>query len=236
MKLLRHAPRYRRLLAVPAAALVLTVSACGGGDHTAGNTAGHGSDMPGMSGSSTGTSTQAAGAHQMGTYPPVTPGPAAVGEHNDADVAFAEGMIPHHGQAVQMADVILAKTGNAQVKALAERIKQAQTPEIATLSGWLKGWGVAVPDPYAHAAGMAGMQHSGMMSAEQMGQLDKASGTAADTAFLTLMQEHHEGAVEMGTTVLGKGSNLEVKKLAQSIVTSQTAEIAEMKAMVSALG
>ena len=172
----------------------------------------------------------------MATYPPVTPGPAAAGARNDVDVMFANDMIPHHGQAVQMADMILAKTGNAQVKALAERIKAAQTPEISAMTGWLKGWGATPPDPYAHMAGMAGMQHVGMMSTEQMDQLDKATGTAADTLFLTQMQEHHAGAVETAKGELENGSNPEAKKLAQAIVTSQTAEITEMKAMVTALG
>ena len=170
----------------------------------------------------------------MASYPPVTPGPAASGAHNDVDVMFATEMIPHHGQAVQMADMILAKTGNARVKALAERIKAAQSPEIAAMAGWLKGWGSTVPDPYAHLAGMAGMEHGGMMGAEQMDQLDKATGAAADRVFLTQMQEHHAGAVETAKREIKNGSNPEAKKLARSIVTSQTAEIAEMKAMVTA--
>ena len=172
----------------------------------------------------------------MATYPPVTPGPAAAGAKNDVDLMFANDMIPHHGQAVQMADMILAKTSNPQVKALAERIKAAQSPEIAAMTGWLKSWGATVPDPYAHMAGMSGMQHGGMMTAEQMDQLDKATGTGADRLFLTQMQEHHTGAVETAKGELENGTNPEAKKLAQAIVTSQTAEIAEMKAMVTALG
>jgi uncharacterized protein (DUF305 family) len=145
-------------------------------------------------------------------------------------------MIPHHGQAVQMADMILAKTSNPDVKALAERIKGAQTPEIVTMAGWLKGWGQTVPDPYAHSAGMTGMEHGGMMSDEQMNQLDKASGAGADRVFLTQMQEHHAGAIDMAKTELAQGSNPEAKKLAGSISTSQTTEIAEMKAMLAKLG
>lgn len=230
----------RRLLLVPAVAIALTAAACGGGS-SAGS--GHGSDMTSMSGSAQAApaSTSAAGASSSGmagmaTYPPVTPGPAAAGAKNDVDMMFANDMIPHHGQAVQMADMILAKTSNPQVKALAERIKAAQTPEIAAMTGWLKGWGATPPDPYAHMAGMAGMQHGGMMTAEQMDQLDKATGSAADTLFLTQMQEHHTGAGEMAKGELENGTNPEVKKLAQAIVTSQTAEIAEMKAMVTALG
>ena len=233
----------RRLLLVPAVAIALTAAACGGGS---GAGSGHGGDMTSMSGSaqaapSPAVSPAASGASSSGmagmaTYPPVTPGPPATGATNDVDMMFANDMIPHHGQAVQMADMILAKTGNPQVKALAERIKAAQSPEIAAMTGWLKGWGATPPDPYAHAAGMAGMQHGGMMTAEQMGQLERATGGAADTLFLNQMQEHHTGAVDMAKGELENGTNPEVKKLAQAILTSQTAEIAEMKAMVTALG
>jgi uncharacterized protein (DUF305 family) len=211
----------RRLLAVPAVALVLVLGACGG--HDGGTAHGSGSGSP-------------AASHQMATYPPVTPGPAAAGPKNDTDVAFANDMIPHHGQAVQMADMILARTTDADVKALAERIKQAQVPEIATLSGWLKGWGTTPPDPYAHMAGMEGMEHNGMMTTEQMAELDRATGAAADKAFLTLMQEHHQGAIDMAEAEVEGGVNAEAKKLAQGIITSQSAEIEQMKAMLTAVG
>lgn len=235
----------RRLLLVPAVAIALTAAACSGGS-SAGS--GHGSDMTSMSGSAQAApaSASASGASSSGmaglaTYPPVTPGPAAAGAKNDADLMFANDMIPHHGQAVEMADMILAKTSNPQVKALAERIKAAQTPEIAAMTGWLKGWGATPPDPYAHLAGMAGMagmtgmRHGGMMTAQQMDQLGKATGTAADKLFLTQMQEHHAGAVETAKGELENGTNQEAKKLAQAIVTSQTAQIAQMKSMVTAL-
>jgi uncharacterized protein (DUF305 family) len=230
----------RRLLLVPAVTIALTTAACGGGSSVG---SAHGSDMTSTSGSAqtAPASSSASGASSsrmagMATYPPVTPGPAAAGAKNDIDIMFANDMIPHHGQAVQMADMILAKTSNPQVKALAERIKAAQSPEIAAMTGWLKGWGATPPDPYAHVARMAGMQHGGMMTAEQMDQLDKATGSAADKLFLTQMQEHHTGAIEMAKGELDSGTNPAAKKLAQAILTSQTAEIAQMKTMVTALG
>jgi uncharacterized protein (DUF305 family) len=218
-----------------AAALAVTLAACGGGSSSGD------SSMPGMTSHSAAAPT-APGARSsdpmagMATYPPVTPGPAAAGTHNETDLVFASGMIPHHGQAVQMADMVLAKTGNPAVKALAERIKAAQSPEIATMSGWLKGWGQTVPNPYAAMAGMAGMEHGGMMSDEQMNQLHMAAGSAADRTFLTLMQEHHQGAIAMSKTEVAKGSNPQAKTLAQAISTSQTAEIAEMKTTLAGLG
>lgn len=224
-------------LVVSTVGLAVTLAACGGGSSSADHSSMPGSGTAAASGAPAAQpSGSTSGMAGMNSYPPITPGPAASGAHNDTDVMFANDMIPHHGQAVQMADMILAKTSNPDVKALAERIKAAQTPEVVTMAGWLKGWGETVPDPYAHSAGMTGMEHSGMMSDEQMNQLDKASGAQADKVFLTQMQEHHAGAIDMAKTELAQGSNPEAKKLAGSISTSQTAEIAEMKAIAAKLG
>jgi uncharacterized protein (DUF305 family) len=168
---------------------------------------------------------------------PITPGPAAAGPHNAADVAFATQMISHHGQAVQMSDLVLGRGSTADVKSLAEKIKAAQTPEIARMSGWLKGWGQQVPDPYATmAADMGGMPMGGLMTAEQMHQLETASGAGADKVFLTLMPAHHRGAIDMARVELSKGANPQAKKLAQAIITAQTAEIATMKTMLAGMG
>lgn len=225
-------PRRRpAVLTLCALGLSGALAACGGGATTASTTSVGGS-APTSAPSTTSSSS-------MGTeasYPPVTPGPAATGAHNAADVAFAEGMIPHHGQAVAMSDMILRSGRNAEVKSLATAIKAAQSPEIATMSGWLKGWGTTPPDPYGHAMGMPGMSHGGMMSAEQMQQFSQASGSTADRMFLTMMIQHHEGAVTMAQTELADGANAQAKKLAQHIITSQQAEIATMKRLLTTLG
>jgi uncharacterized protein (DUF305 family) len=227
--------RSRALITASSLTLAVLLAACGGGGGSAG-----GSTTSGA----TGSAVSSAGASEASsTYSPVTPGPAAKGAHNDTDVMFANDMIPHHGQAVTMADLILARSANAQVKALAENIKRAQTPEIATMSGWLKGWGSAVPDPYGHAAGMTGMSQGGktgmsqggMMSDAQLKQLSEATGPAADKSFLSLMVEHHQGAIDMANGELREGVNPEAKRLAQSIVTSQTAEIAQMKSLLASM-
>ncbi|MFF7535016.1 DUF305 domain-containing protein [Streptomyces bobili] len=151
---------------------------------------------------------------------------ASQGQHNAADTAFAQGMIPHHRQAVEMADLAPSRTESAEVKKLAEQIKMAQDPEIKTLSGWLTSWGEEVPaegamDHSAHGAG-------GMMTAEEMGQLAKASGTVFDTAFMEMMIKHHEGAVAMAKTEEAEGAFPGAKKMADAIITSQTAEITQM--------
>ncbi|MGI3222676.1 DUF305 domain-containing protein [Streptomyces sp. GTA36] len=190
------------MAAAGTAALVLT--ACGGsGD----NAAGHDSH--------TGNSPSAAAST-----------PTSQGQNNAADVAFAQGMIPHHRQAVEMADLAPSRAESAEVKKLAEQIKKAQDPEIKTLSGWLTTWGEQVPaegamDHSAHGAG-------GMMTAEEMNELEKASGTAFDTAFMEMMIKHHEGAVAMAKTEKAEGAFPDAKKMADAIITSQTAEITQM--------
>ena len=156
--------------------------------------------------------------------------PAAQGRGNSADVAFAKGMIPHHRQAVEMAALAPSRAESAEVKKLAEDIKKAQDPEIRTLSGWLTSWGEQVPaegamDHSAHGAGAG----AGMMTAQDMEQLKNASGKAFDTAFMELMIKHHEGAVEMARTEQAQGSFADAKTMAQAIISSQSAEIDQMK-------
>jgi len=210
------------VVALVIAVVAVTSAACGSGDDAAPGSGGHmGSTMPRMS------ATPSAAAS-------ITPGPPASGPHNQADVDFATGMIPHHGQAIQMADMVLAMTGNPEVEALAERIKAAQAPEIATMSGWLQGWQVAVPDPFTNPAG--GMHGEHMMSAGDMAELAGAAGPTVDRMFLTMMPEHHEGAIEMARLELSAGANPAAKALAQKIIGDQTAEIAEMKSMLDNLG
>ncbi|MEU1570242.1 DUF305 domain-containing protein [Streptomyces collinus] len=153
------------------------------------------------------------------------------GAHNDQDVSFAQDMIPHHQQAIQMSKMAASQASSAEVKDLAARIEKAQDPEIETMSGWLESWGEDVP------SSMPGMDHGGhsgssdmpgMMDTEDMDELMEASGKGFDTMFLTMMVEHHEGAVEMATTEKDKGQYGPAKKLADDIITAQNAEIEEM--------
>jgi uncharacterized protein (DUF305 family) len=156
---------------------------------------------------------------------------------NDADVSFAQNMIPHHQQAVEMADIALKVSSGASIEVadLAKRIQGAQQPEIDVMSGWLKTWGKESA-PTTEMADMEGMDHSsmsgmeGMMSAEEMASLQSATGLAFDTAWMQMMVRHHEGAVAMAKQVQGAGSNAEVKALAAKIIVAQEAEISEMKA------
>ena len=162
-------------------------------------------------------------------------------DHNAQDVSFAQEMIPHHQQAVEMSDMALAQASSAKVKDLATRIKAAQGPEIEQMKGWLSSWG----EPVAAKSdgGMAGMNHGGggmgdmtgmgMMTDTQMKELGAARGADFDRMFLTMMIGHHQGAVTMARTELDKGKHPPAKQLAQAIVDAQQKEISEMQGLLS---
>lgn len=155
---------------------------------------------------------------------PTMEGGSSGGEHNDADVSFAQGMIPHHEQAIEMSDMILERGEDSDVKALAEDIKAAQGPEIETLRGWLEDWGEK--ESAVHDMGGA---DGTMMTDEEMEQLEKASGAELDKMFLEMMIRHHEGAIVMAETELKEGMFPPAKQLAQNISDTQQAEITQMK-------
>ncbi|TLM84478.1 DUF305 domain-containing protein [Pseudarthrobacter sp. NamE2] len=155
------------------------------------------------------------------------PDPAA--GHNEADVMFSQMMIPHHEQAVEMSGIILAKQDiPAEVTALATRIKDAQAPEIETMTGWLADWNA--PTTIADHSGH-GM--SGMVDAQGIEKLKDAQGAEAARLFLEHMIGHHEGAVDMAQQEIGAGKHPEAVQLARDIVTAQEAEIAEMKQLLA---
>ena len=204
----------RGSLAIAAALAVTGLTGCSSNDM---------STMPGMDHGSSGGPTAAS------SSPSATP---AAGPHNDADVMFAQGMIPHHQQAVAMSDMILAKDGiDAKVTDLATQIKAAQAPEIAQMSGWLAGWGEN-PSP---SMGMDHDMGGGMMSQADMDALDQATGKEAARLFLTGMITHHKGAITMAQDEVANGQNPEAVALAQKIVTDQQAEITTMTQLLTQL-
>jgi uncharacterized protein (DUF305 family) len=162
---------------------------------------------------------------------------AADAPYNATDVGFAQGMIPHHGQAIEMAEMALDRSDDADVLRLAAAIKAAQQPEIDQLSGWLEDWGQTVPDADIGAdhdmSDTGGMMMSGMMSAADMERLDAAAGTNFDRMWLEMMIQHHEGAIDMADDELADGKFADAKVMAQNIVTSQQAEITEMEGLIS---
>lgn len=164
--------------------------------------------------------------------------PAAT-EHNAADTVFAQSMIPHHAQAVEMSGIVLAKEElPAAVRSLAERIKAAQAPEIEVMAGWLKDWNEPAPSSTGmsgHDMGGSGSGMTGMMSEDDLNKLKAAQGTAAARLYLTQMIAHHEGAVTMAKAETEDGSNPGAIKLSQGIAATQQAEIEEMRKLLAAL-
>lgn len=155
-------------------------------------------------------------------------------QFNDADVAFAQMMIPHHRAAVEMADLAVYRAQNPEVKDLAEQIRAAHEPEITQLTGFLTAWGAEVPA----AGSTSGMDHGNMsgtsampgaMTPEQMEQLRTATGAGYDSMFLAMMIEHHRGAVTMAQGEVENGGNPDAKRLAEKIVADQNAEISRMQ-------
>jgi uncharacterized protein (DUF305 family) len=160
---------------------------------------------------------------------------------NDADVTFARSMIPHHQQAVEMANMAKTHASAADVKKLAGKIEAAQGPEITTMAGWLEDWGQQVPsdaasEPDDMGHDMDSMESSdmpGIMSEGAMKALDAATGAEFDQMFLTMMVKHHSGAVEMAKTEQSDGKNPDAVALAKQIEADQNTEITQMQDLLN---
>ncbi|MDN4643164.1 DUF305 domain-containing protein [Arthrobacter sp. PsM3] len=189
-------------------AAVIALAGCSSGS------ASGGSSMPGMD-----HSTMAA-----------SPVPAAGdADHNGSDAMFAQVMIPHHAQAVEMSDMILKKQGiDARVTALATKIKAAQAPEIEKMTGWLNDWNEPTQAPGGHSM-------TGMMNDDDLEKLNAAQRTEAARLFLSQMIAHHEGAVEMANAEVRSGQDAAAIQLGKDIAASQTGEIQDMKDLLVAL-
>ena len=147
--------------------------------------------------------------------------------HNSADVAFAQGMVPHHEQALEMTELVASRTENSHVIDLASRISKAQQPEIDRMNGWLKTWNAPV-----QASSHSSHGHSDKHGMVDLGNLADLDGTEFDRQWLSLMIQHHRGAVEMARKHLDQGTDPETRKLAQDVVTQQEKEIAEMESLL----
>ncbi|MEV3959617.1 DUF305 domain-containing protein [Nocardia sp. NPDC050193] len=155
--------------------------------------------------------------------------------HNRADVMFAQMMIPHHSQAIEMSDLLLAEQGIPErVTALADQIKAAQGPEIDQLTTWLGQWGQPTQMPSDMPGhDMPGME--GMMSEQDMQALSAAQGTEAARLFLTQMIAHHEGAIDMAQTEVEDGQFPDAVAMARTIVDTQQQEIDTMRQLLTTL-
>jgi uncharacterized protein (DUF305 family) len=158
-------------------------------------------------------------------------------DHNAADVAFAQAMIPHHRQAVEMAAMVPSRTTNPDVRMMATHISWDQQAEILTMTGLLAQWGEPESTDHGSMPGMPGMEHGvmpGMVDGATMAQIKSLSGPAFDELWITSMIEHHQGAVTMARTEIADGQSPDAKKLADMIITAQQREIAQMNNLVSA--
>ena len=159
-------------------------------------------------------------------------GSAATVELNASDIEFAQGMIAHHEQAIEMAEIALDPNIGAspEVIDLATRIKGAQDPEVELMTGWLTAAGEPVAMDASEGHDMSSMD--GMMTAEQMDAMSAMTGTEFDQMWLEMMIAHHEGAISQSETVKTNGSNADVLALADQIITAQQGEITEMQALL----
>jgi uncharacterized protein (DUF305 family) len=196
--------RTRSILALAA---IAAVSLAGCGDADTGHTTEHGTSA---------------------TASAVTSAPARA-EYDDADVMFLQMMYPHHAQAVEMARLVPSHTDNPQLRTLATQVEQAQAPEMQQITALLQSFGK--PAPSANE-GHGGHGMPGMMSAEQMAALQAASGPDFDRQWLTMMIEHHAGAITMSETELAEGRNADAKALAEAIIAAQRTEIEQMRTML----
>jgi uncharacterized protein (DUF305 family) len=217
----------RRALLTGAVAVAALAVAAGCSGHSMSN-------MPGMSGSSSTTAPATSGA-----------------SFNQADVQFAQMMIPHHQQAVEMATLAETRASDSEVKALAAQIKAAQDPEIKVMTGWLTSWGqpTAQPSSGHNMPGMSGTSMPGMsgtptpgmsampgiMSDQEMAQLQAAKGVAFDRMFVQMMITHHNGAIQMARDEQANGSNVDAKNLATTIEQTQTAEVQKLQKILARL-
>lgn len=160
-------------------------------------------------------------------------------EHTEADVAFVQGMVPHHQQALEMTSLVADRTTSKKVRLLAERIEISQVDEVAQLERWLTDRGEALPSDDSHHGDHAdhgdhGDQADlmpGMLTEAELATLRGAEGRRFDRLFLQHMIRHHEGAVVMVEDLLagGAGQETEVFQLAAHIESDQLVEIARMK-------
>ena len=218
-------------------ASALTLTACGTGaqDENAGAEASATATGSAPAATPAATDTATPSATESATSSATGSAEEVSAEHNDADVMFAQMMIPHHQQAVEMSEMLLAKDDvPAEVAAFAQKVIDAQGPEIERMNAMLTAWG---QDP-VDTDGMEGMDHggmSGMMSEEDMTALDQAQGTEAARLYLEQMTAHHKGAVDMAKDEAKDGQNPQAVQLAEQVIADQEAEITEMQQMLDKL-
>ena len=155
--------------------------------------------------------------------------------YTEADVRFMQGMIAHHAQAIYMSRMAAAHGANPRVLKFANKIDQSQIAEIKLMQGWLRANGQTAPDTSSWRT----MTMPGMLTPDQLKQLDGSKGPEFDEQFLTLMIQHHNGALKMVSDLLATpmaAQDVDVSVFANDVQTVQTAEIGIMHRMLGSLG
>jgi uncharacterized protein (DUF305 family) len=153
---------------------------------------------------------------------------------NDADVEFMQGMIPHHMQAVRMAEMVPDRTASDELDQLAENIITSQTEEISLMVELLRDAGADAPPMGGGGMGMdgdgmGGMGSEGMLSPDEMHELMASDGREFDRLWVDAMIDHHEGAVDAARRLVADGEHPRVRELAENIIAEQESEIEQMR-------
>ena len=156
-----------------------------------------------------------------------------VAAHNADDVMFAQMMIPHHQQAIEVAAMVPDRSSNPDVIALAAKIVGEQQPEIDTMKALLLQWNVN-PTEMPHESGHAGMAMAGMVDDATLVKLDSLKGADFDALWLQSMINHHQGAIQMAKSEIADGKSADMITLAKNIVAAQQSEIDQMKQILGA--
>jgi uncharacterized protein (DUF305 family) len=162
--------------------------------------------------------------------PPAASTSAPAGrDHNATDVMFAQMMVPHHGQGIEIVKLATERATNPELKTLAAAIEATQRTEAQTMAGWLETWGeppTATQDEHAAHGGMPGT------SAAEIAGLTRHTGAAFDTALLNMLIAHQDDAIQLARSETASGANAEAKALAERIDKSRTAQISQLLAML----
>ena len=154
----------------------------------------------------------------------------ASSELSSDDIMFLQMMIPHHQQAIDISDLALTKSADAELLALAKDIRDEQAAEIVTMKAWLDAAGADLDPGHSMGHGMGGM-----LSDSELAALKAATGKSFDLLWLKGMTGHHDGAIDMAA-VIENATNADIKSFGQAIVTAQSAQNKQMAAMIKRMG
>lgn len=184
-----------------------------------------------LTGAASVASAQAGGHNMHGMHTPEIVIPAGA-RYTKADVEFMQGMIAHHAQAIVMSKLAEKNAANPQVLKLSRKIDQSQVPEIHIMQEWLRQYKQFAPD----TSSWRNMMMTGMLTTEQLKELETSRGADFDRAFLKYMIMHHEGAIKMVDDLFAtpmSGQEVDVSVFANDVVTAQTAEIGIMRRLLT---